>query len=102
MAAGFLHDADRGGKGFFRIALVGAKGQVYNHQRTINAADDARGVVDHVVQGDGQRGFVPGHHVGGTVADQNDINSGLIDQTGHAVVVGGEHGDALAALLHLH
>ena len=41
------------------------------------------------------------HHIGGAVSHENDVHTGLVHNRGHGVVVGCEHGDFLAALLHL-
>ena len=55
-------------------------------------------VVQHLVHGDRQRvGVAQGHH-GEGVAHQDRIDSGGLEGACRGVVVGGEHGDGLAAL----
>ena len=42
-----------------------------------------------------------GHHIGGTVSDQDDVHTGLIHKGGHGIIIGGQHGNALAIGFHL-
>jgi hypothetical protein len=44
--------------------------------------------------------FLPLNDHAKRVTDEQDVGAGLIAQTGKAVVVGGEHSDSLALLLH--
>ena len=96
----FLHDADGVADCHLRIALIGAEGHVDHYQRVLGGAGHALGVVDHLVDGDGDGGLVSGHHVGGRVSDQDHVYPCLVYDTGRGVVVCCEHGDFLAFLLH--
>ena len=100
VGAAFLHDADGAVEGFLGVSLVGAEGEVHHDQRALGGAHHGLGVVNHLVQGDGQRGLVTRHHIRGAVAHQDDVHARLVHHGGHGVVVRGEHGDFLAALLH--
>ena len=95
-----LHYAYGGGKGFFRIALIGAERHVAYNEGAFSAFDHAFGVIYHLVEGDRESGDVAGHDVRGRVAYQNHVHSGFVDEFCHRVVVGREHGDFLAALFH--
>ena len=58
-------------------------------------------MVDHVVEGHRNGGDLAGHHVRSGIADQNDVDTGLIDQSCQRVIVGGEHRDFFTCSLHL-
>ena len=45
-------------------------------------------VIYHLVQGYRKCCFVSGHHIGGRVAYQNNIYSGVIHNPGHGIIVG--------------
>ena len=97
----FLHYADGGSESFLGVALVGAERHVAYHKRALCTFYHAFGVVDHLVEGYRESGDIAGHDVGGRVTYKYYINTCLIHEAGHGVVVGGEHGDLLAALFHL-
>ena len=101
MRAGFLHDAHRALQRELAVALVAAERHVHHHQRPRYRAHHRRGMVDHLVQGDGQRRFMSMHDIGGAVAHQQHIQSGLIQDACEAEIVGGQHRDLLALRLHL-
>jgi hypothetical protein len=44
--------------------------------------------------------LVTSHNVGCGVADEDDVYTGIVEDAGHRVIVGGEHAYLLA--LHLH
>ena len=96
-----LHHADGRGEGLFGVALVGAEGEVDDDQRAADGLDDRLAVVDHLIERDGQRGDVARHDVRGRVADQDNVHTGAVNDLRHRVIVSREHGDLLAALLHL-
>ena len=79
--------------------LVGAKGHVSDEEGALHAASDGAGVVQHLVHGDWKGGLVTedGHADG--VADEDDINTGLVDEPRCGVVVGGERGERVAGAL---
>jgi len=57
-------------------------------------------MVNHLVERDGQRRFVPGHYVGRRIPDEDHVHAGTFDDAGHRIVVCGEHRDFLAPGLH--
>ena len=79
--------------------MVAAVGHVDDEQGALDGAADGAGVVQHVVHGDAEGVWVAedGHAEG--VADEEDVDAGLVDQAGGGVVVGGEGGDGGGALL---
>ena len=81
--------------------LSETRGEVNDHKCAIYGAHHRLGVVDHHIEGDRQGGFIAVHHIGGRVAHQDHINTGGIDDLGHRIVVGGEHGNLLTRLFHL-
>ncbi len=38
-------------------------------------------------------------NIGGGIADQDDVNTGLIQKLGYEIVIGGQHGDLFAVSL---
>ena len=100
VGAALLHDADGALQRFQRIALVRAEGEVDHDEGLLGRPHHALCMVDHLVQRDRQGGLVAGHHVGGAVADEDDVDPGPVNDAGHGVIVRGEHGDFLAVVLH--
>ena len=66
-----------------------------------DAAGHGTGEGEQLVDGDRQRGLVAVDVVGRGVADEQQVDAGLVEGGGGVHVVGGEHGDLVAALLHL-
>ena len=95
-AARFFHDADGRAQRLRRIALVRAKRQINHHKGPLHGPHHARGVVNHLVQRDGQGGFVAGHDVGGRVADSS-TSIPAPSRWWPSKVVGREHGNFFAA-----
>jgi hypothetical protein len=58
-------------------------------------------MVDHLIERDGQRGLVAGHHVGCRITHQYYIHARTIDDPGHAVIISREHGNFFAPVFHL-
>jgi hypothetical protein len=58
-------------------------------------------VIDDVVERDRHRRIVALDHHAERIADEHDIDAGLVDQRGVARVVGGQARDLLAVRLHL-
>ncbi len=77
---GFLHEARRIADGFVDVSLVRAKRHVRHQQRMLHATVGGAGVVQHFVQRDRKRVLVTQHGLGQRVADQNDVDAGLVDQ----------------------
>ncbi len=74
---------------------------VHDQERVLHAPPDGPGMMDHVVEGDGQRGVVTQDHLAEGVAHQHHVDPGLVHQPREQVVVRRERDDGLAALLHL-
>ena len=100
VGAAFLHDANGRAQRLARRALIRAKRHIHDHQRPLHGPHHGLRVVYHLVQGDGQRGFVAGHHVRGGVADEQHVDAGPVEDAGHREVVGREHRDSLAPAFH--
>ena len=86
----------------FSIALCDAEVEagerhVDDHQGVPHGPAHHLGVVDHLLQRHRQRGAVSLDDHRQAVADQNPLDAGGIDQAGHGVVVGGQHGDLCPA-----
>ena len=81
--------------------MIGAEGHVDNDQRAFYGTHDRLSVIYHLVEGHGQCGHIAGHDVRGGVAYENDVHAGAVDEGGHGVVIGGEHGYLFAAFFHL-
>ena len=96
-----LHQGDGAGKGLFLVLLIAAEGQVGQHQRIAGTACHAARVVNHVLQGDGQRAAGALHHHAERIAHQQHVHAALVHQAGKAGVVAGQHGNLAAFRLHL-
>ena len=79
--------------------LVRAERQVADQQRRVQAAADGGGEHQHLVDRDRHGAGVAEHGHGGGVADQHDVDAGLLGDLGARVVVGGDHRDRLAERL---
>ncbi len=99
--AGLLDEADGVGDGLGDRAVIAAEGHVGHDERAAHGAAHGARVVQHLVDGDGQRVFVAEDDHGERVADEDEIDAGLVDKARGGVVVGGERGDGLALALHL-
>ena len=93
--AGFLDEADGVAKGFGDVGVIGAEGHVGDDEGVLGAAADGAGVVDHFVEGDGERVVVAEDDHAEGVADEEDVNAGLVGEARGRVVVGGEADDFL-------
>ena len=74
--------------------------QIGDEERPVQAARHGPRVIDHVVDRDRHRGVVSLDHHAERVADQHQIDAGLIEQHRKTGVVTGERGDGLAVLAH--
>ena len=81
--------------------VVDRERQIDNDERSFGGASDHFRVIDHLVQRNRQRVVVSLHHHCQRVADQQHIDARLIQQACHREIVGRQHRDLLAALLHL-
>ena len=96
MSAGFLQNAAGVTNGLVIIDLIAEEGHIDNHQGPIGSAGNHTAVVDHLVEGDGQAiGQALNHH-SQRIAHQKAVDTCLVEEQGGGVVVGGEHGNALA------
>ncbi len=57
-------------------------------------------MVDHLIQGDGQGGFVTGHDIRCGIPHQENIHPGAIQNSGHGKIIRRQHGDFFSGLLH--
>ena len=79
-----------------RVAPAGLKGHVRHvphHQGAARRARHGARVVEHFLHRDREGALVPEHIVPETVADQEDIDPGGIEDACRGVVVGGQHDD---------
>ena len=97
-----LHDADGRVHPLQLVALVGAEGHVHHHHGAAHTPHHALGMINHLVQRDGQRGHVAGHDVGGGVTHQDDVHPRAVHDLCHGIVIRGQHGNLFAPLLHLY
>ncbi len=96
-----LHQAAGVAEGLVGALAVGHEGHVGDHQGALDRARDHAHVVEHLVHLHRQGGVVAGEHHRGRIADQDDVDAGLVDEARGEEVVGGEGRDLLMRLLHL-
>ena len=102
IATALLHDADGILHAFRRIDLIGTEGHVANDKGTLHTTHHAAGMVNHLVERNGQRCHVAGHHVAGAVANEHDVNASPIHKLSHGIIIRCEHGYLLPLLLHFY
>ena len=95
------HQRDGVAESLFRRFLVAAERHVGNDESAVRAAFDGSGMVGDVGDGHRKRGVVALDHIAQRIADQQTFNTGAVEQTGEAGVVGGEHDDLLAGSVEL-
>ena len=79
VAAGLLDEAVRGADRLLVGRLVGAERQVADEQRRLEAAAHGRGEHQQLLDRDRDGVGVAEHVVGGRVADEHDVDAGLLD-----------------------
>ena len=79
--------------------MVGAIRHVGDQQGIPDAPAHRTGVVQHLVGGDRQRILIAQHSLGQGVADQHNVNTGLIYQACSGIVVRGQAGDGFVPKL---
>ena len=98
--AALLHEPHRRRQRLLGRGLVGAERQVGDDQRVLRAAAHGAHQRQQLVDGHRQRRLVAEDVVGGRVADEQHRDAGLVEDLRGVLVVGGQHREALAALLH--
>ena len=101
VAARLLDEAVRGLDRLRVGRLVGAERQVADQQRRLQAAPDGAREHQQLLDASPARCRVAEHVVGRGVADEDDVDAGLLDHERARVVVGGDHHDRLAQRPHL-
>jgi len=78
------------------------KGHVAHYKGTLHAARHTAGMINHLVDGDGQCGHVASHHVAGAVAHKNNVDASLVNNLCHRIIIGGQHSNLLPLLFHFY
>jgi hypothetical protein len=99
VGAGLLEEACSGADGVFDAGAVGAEGHVGDDVGPLGSADDGSGVIDHLVEGDGDGGAVSLDDAAERVSNEDGIDAGFVDEAGEGGVVGGDDGDGLLLLV---
>src|SRR4051812_43976943 len=73
---------------------------VDNDESSFHRFHYRRRVIDHLVECDGQCGFVTSHYIRSRVANENNVDTSAIDDLRHAEIICSEHSDLLTAVLH--
>ena len=97
LRAGIFHEADGVAGGFARGGVVGAVGHVRDEEGVAQAAGNRAGVVQHLVESNGEGIFVAENDHAQRVADQHHVDARLVDQTGGRIVIRGDCGDGMPA-----
>ena len=95
LGAAFFHKAGSVVNRLVGVDLIRAIRHVGNQQSVLDAAAHGFDVMQHLVHGDRQRVLVAQHGHGQRVADQSNVDAGLVDQARGGVVVSGQAGDGL-------
>ena len=100
LAAGLLENAARVFDGLVFAKLEAGERHIDHDQGVAHRPAHHFGVVNHLLQRDRQRGAVPLDDHRQAIADQNALDARRIDQAGHRVIVGRQHGDPPSGRLH--
>lgn len=100
VALRLLQNADAAFDAAIDPQLAFGKGKIDHHHRAPTGAADHLGVIDHLIHGDRQRRLVTLDDHRQRVTHQDHIDAGRVQQLGGWEVVGGQHGDPLAAIPH--
>ena len=76
------------------------KGKIGHNQRTLIAPFYALGMVDHVIEANGNRAVVALQNITQGIAHQQHFYTGLAGNMGEGAVVSGEAGELLTFLFH--
>jgi len=76
------HDTNGGSQGLLGVGLIGTEGQVYNDEASVHGPQHGGRMIDHLIEGDGECGFVACHYIGGRVADKNDVDACCVEDPG--------------------
>ena len=82
-------------------ALIGAERHIADQERRAQTPPNGGRHGHHLVHPDRRRGLVPEHHHRGGVAHQHDVHARFLGHLRGGEVVGGDHHDRLALVLHL-
>ena len=96
---GLLHVALRGVERLLGPRLVGAEGQICDHERTLRRSSDGGCQRDHLVDRDRQRRLVAEDGVARRVADQQKVDAGAVEDRRRQEVVARQARDADALAL---
>ena len=97
--ARLLQEASRVADGFIHVRLVGHERHVADQQRGLCAARHRAAVMEHLLHRDGQGVGVTQHDHAERIADEDGVHARRVHGERGGIVVGGEHGDGLAARL---
>src|SRR6266446_4527216 len=99
-SAPFLEEPCRVLHGLLGRNLVGQKGHVCHHQRAIGPSRNRTRMMDHRIEGYRNCRIQSQNDIPERISDEQKIDPGSIEQPGHSGIVGRQHDDSLAPLLH--
>jgi hypothetical protein len=79
MATTFFHDLYGGCQGDLGIGLIITKRNIHNYKASFPCTYHALGMVDHLVQRNGESGGMARHYITCTVTHQNNINTRTVE-----------------------
>ncbi len=98
LGAGLFDKADGVGHALSELEMVRAPGHVGGNDGVTHGPADGASVVQHFLDRDGQSVFVAEDHLGEGIADQDQVDAGLVDQARRSVVIGSERRDGSAGV----
>ena len=88
------------GKRLRRAGLIGSPRHVADNKSALRSARNTGGVIDGVALRHRQGGVVTLHHHAERITDQDGIDTGRINHRSETRIVGRQHRDTFAVLLH--
>jgi len=101
LGPGFLHEAPGIAHGLLDRRLVGHERHVPDHHGALGRPGNGLGVVQHVLHRHGEGAVVAENDHAQRIPHEDDVDAGLVHGRRRGVVVGGQHGEALALFFHL-
>jgi hypothetical protein len=89
----FLEEPDAGADCLLRGHLIAAERQVGHDERPLGAAGHGTAQGQQLVHRDRKAGLVAEDVVRGRITDEEDLNSGFIENFGCVLLVGSQHGE---------
>lgn len=88
IAPAFFHKASRIGYGLIDGCLIGHKRHIDDHKGIFRTPGHGGAMMDHIFHRYGKGILITENHISERITDKNSVNSGVINQTCHRIIIG--------------